>query len=260
VRPARTRESLKFPPPAPDDAERGPGGVRWKMVRQGSGDNPGPVDTIVGDFSVWNADGTLVESTYTEPKARIFSAATLGEPFRPLLSNVKMGSLARFWLPRAALAGWRPDIWPDADLVIEYEPIQANRANIKTYAASANQADRFPKPDGAGPPATALHTTPSQVPYIMLGKGTTDRKPTSAARLDLNLDAWAMEGLVAKRIMQLPTATTLARAPQKLGEVLRQMSEGDTARVWLSAKDAKEIVPVAGDRELIVDVTLSKIE
>ena len=86
------------------------------------------------------------------------------------------------------------------------------------------------------------------------------KKPTNQSRLDLNLDGWAFEGLVPKRVMQLPSTTTLERAPKKLAEVLRQMSEGGTARVWLSAKDAKEIAPVAGDRELIVDVTLSKIE
>jgi hypothetical protein len=259
-RPKRTAEELKMPsqtPPA--DAQAGPGGVRWQLVRQGSGETPGPVDTLAGDFSVWNASGTLVESTYLEPKMRLYSVATLGEPFRPLLTNVKAGSLVRFWVPRAALQGWRPDIWPDADLIIEYEPKRVFPSTIVSVGGGAKEvAARFPNPDGAGPPQGALRTA-SQVPYVMLQQGN-GKKPTNQSRLDLNLDGWALEGLVPKRVMQIPSATTLDRAPKKLGEVLRQMSEGGTARVWLSPKDAKEIAPVAGDRELIVDVTLSKIE
>jgi hypothetical protein len=245
----------------PTDAQAGPGGVRWQLVRQGSGETPGPVDTLAGDFSVWNASGSLVESTYTEPKMRLFSVATLGEPFRPLLTNVKSGSLVRFWVPRAALQGWRPDVWPDADLIIEYEPIKVFHTSVTTVGGSGaakKDVARFPNPDAAGPPAGALRTV-SQVPFVMLEQGN-GHKPANNARVDLNLDGWAFEGLVPKRVMQLPSTTTLERAPKKLAEVLRQMSEGGTARVWLSAKDAKEIAPVAGDRELIVDVTLSKIE
>jgi FKBP-type peptidyl-prolyl cis-trans isomerase len=262
---------LKFPSATPpESAAQGPGGVRFQIVRQGTGENPGQTDTIIGDFSVWNADGTLAESTWLEPKARLFSAATLGEPFRPMLATVKMGSLARFWIPRAALAGWRPEIWPDADLVVEYEPMKAFHTKITTLGGGATaaaggamtapvrQVSRFPNPDAAGPPAGALRT-PSQVPFLMLEPGN-GPKPAKNARLDLNLTGWALEGLIPKQVMQLPSATTLDRAPKKLAEVLRLMSEGGTARVWLSAKDAKDIAPVAGDRELIVDVTLSKIE
>jgi hypothetical protein len=253
------RDSIKPPPlTAPPEAASGPGGVRYQVLKAGTGDTPGPVDTIVVNFNMWTGDGKLALSSYTEPEAAPFSVSAISPQFRSLLSAIHQGSTVRYWIPRAALAGWKPENWPDADLIIEFEMLSVSHATQRDGAGNAIEAlPSQPPPDAAGPPSAATATA-SGLHYIYLIRGTSTKHPTSDAHLNLVLDAYAIDGLTVQALAHgMKTATTLARAPGNLSEVLAHLVTGDQVRVWLPMGVGRQVIPSAGSHDVVLDMWLT---
>jgi len=257
-RAAVARDSLKAPPLVPPtDAIIGAGGVHFQILRSGSGDSPGPVDTIVVDFSMWTGDGQLAFSSYPEAQPAGFSVSTLAPSLRVLLTQLKVGSHVLLWVPRAALAGWKPPAWPEADLVFELELLDISHVSVRD--ANGNAVEPVPAltPDAAGPPDSAERTR-SGLRYVYLTHALVQKPPTSADRLALVASAYVIEGIEVKLLRSgFKTATTLPRAPGRLGELLSQLSSGDRVRVWLPKGEGKAIIAEAGPREMILDLNVS---
>lgn len=252
------RDTLKAPPLVPPaSATQGVGGVHWQILRSGLGDSPGPVDTIVVDFSMWTADGQLAFSSYPEAEPVAFSVSTLAPSLRGLLMQLKVGSHAQFWVPRAALAGWKPPPWPDADLVFDLELLRVSHVSVRDPNGNAVEPVPSLAPDAAGPPDSAERTR-NGLRYVYLAHATINKPATNQDRLSLVASAYVVEGIEVKLLRSgFKTATTLARAPGRLGELLSQLSSGDRVRVWLPAGEGKAIISEAGSREMILDLNVS---
>lgn len=255
------KESLVAPPlTAPPDATTGPLGVRLQLLKQGSGKSPGPTDTIILDYSMWTGDGKLVQSSYAESRSAPFSVASISPALRAMLTSLKVGSKARYWIPRAALEGWRPKEWPDSDLIIELELVDVNHTVFRDLAGNIIEPALHAPPDAAGPPANAS-TTRGGLRYVLLQKGPGTRSSSAGERLSLQLDGYAIDGLVPRQVAKgVSSATTLERAPGNLAEVLSQMKSGDTARVWFPAKLGAQVIPEVGSSELVLDLKLTLAE
>ena len=253
------REAL-VPPPlsAPADAVVGPGGVRFQELRAGTGESPGPLDTLVLDYTIWKADGSWVASSYPEPEAAAFSVSSLPPELRNLLTRLKCGGKARYWLPRAALAGWKPREWPDADLVFELEPLRVTHVVVRDATGVLIDPLPYQAPDGAGAPPSALKTA-SGLAYTYLAHATNPGPhPEAADHLDVVATVYVVDGLAVKLLEKgIKTATTLARAPAKLSEVLSQLSSGDQVRIWMPKGLGQQVVADAGSRDTIVDLAVT---
>lgn len=252
------RESL-VPPPlsAPADAVGGPGNVKMQVLRAGTGDSPGQVDTVVLDFSMWTQAGTLAMSSYLQAEPASFSLSSLPVELRGMLTQLKVGSKARYWLPRASLATWKPSDWPDGDLIFELELLGVSHITVTNTHGDAINPMPSQAPDAAGPPKDA-ETTPSGLHYIYLARGENGRHPAPKDRLELILTAYAIDGIVPRTIESgVKTATTLERAPVPLRELLARLSSGDRVRVWLPKGLGQLIVSGAGKGETIFDLALS---
>ncbi len=258
ARAAVARDTLQPPPlSAPADAQVGPGGVRYQLLRAGTGDTPNAVDSIVVDFSMWTADGQLAFSSYPEAEPAVFSVSTLAPNLRSLLTQLKVGSQVRFWVPRNALAGWKPQEWPDSDLVFELELSRVAHLVVRDSSGNAIVPVPGKAPDAAGPPKDA-ETTPSGLRYVYLAHAERQALPTAQDHLDMLATAYVIDGIEVKLVNEgIKTATTLERAPGKLAEVLKRLSSGDRVRVWLEKGQGKAIIPEAGDRETILDLGVS---
>ncbi len=242
---------------APAGAVAGPGGVRMQLLAAGSGELPGPTDTIIADYSMWTGDGKLAQSSYLEDRAAPFSVATLSPPLRSLLTTLKVGSKVRYWIPRAALEGWRPKEWPDSDLIIEVDLKNVTHVTFSDSNGKAVEPPTYAAPDASGPPSTATLTR-AGLRFTLLVQNASGRHPNPGERLALDIEGYVIEGLVVTRIAHgLGTATTIERAPANLGEVLSQMKDGETARVWFPPKVGAQVIPDAGQRELVTDVKLT---
>jgi len=253
------REAL-VPPPlsAPAEAVLGPGGVRFQELRPGTGESPGQLDTLVLDYTIWKTDGSWVASSYPEPEAAAFSVSSLPPELRNLLTRLKCGGKARYWLPRAALAGWKPREWPDADLVFELEPLRVTHVVVRDATGVLIDPLPYQAPDGAGAPPSALKTA-SGLAYTYLAHATNPGPhPEAADHLDVVATVYVVDGLAVKLLEKgIKTATTLARAPAKLSEVLSQLSSGDQVRIWMPKGLGQQVVADAGSRDTIVDLAVT---
>ena len=252
------RSSLQPPPlVAPADAEAGPGGVRSQLLRVGDGDSPDSVDTIVVDFSMWTPDGQLAFSSYPDAQPVGFSVSTLAPSLRSLLTRLKVGSQVRFWVPRTALAGWKPPQWPDSDLVFELELLSVSHVMVKDSSGNGIVPVPGRAPDAAGPPKEA-EVTASGLRYVYLAHAQSQTLPTAEDHLDVVATAYVIDGIEVKVVNSgIKTGTTLARAPGKLAEVLKHLSSGDQVRIWLPRGQGKAIIPEVGERETILDLAVS---
>jgi hypothetical protein len=250
--------TLKPPPLTPPaDAKAGEGGVHFQLLDPGTGDPSGPVDTLIVDFSMWTGDGKLAHSSYADPQSTTFSIARVSPQLRGMLAPLKKGARARYWLPRASLAGWKPDDWPDADLVIEVQVQSVTRATYRDPTGAVVEPVPFQPPDAAGPPGNALKT-PSGLRFVYLAHGADQLHPKPATRLDLRIDAYAIDGLTVEPLESgLKSATTLERAPGNLGEVLTQLVNGDRVRVWLPMGVGRQVIPKAGSRDAVLDISVA---
>jgi hypothetical protein len=215
------------------------------------------MDTITIDYSMWTGDGKLALSSLINPRATDFNVASLAPELRTMLGALKKGAKVRYWLPRASLVGWRPEDWPDTDLVIELELLEVYHGTIKDNHGNLLDIVPTQEPDTAGPPATAV-VTPSGLHYVFLTHGGGKRHPTKADRLDLTLNAYAVDGLTLQSLETgLKSATTLERAPGNLHEVLSQLVDGDTVRIWLPMGVGRAVIPRAGSHDVILDLSLA---
>jgi hypothetical protein len=269
----RQASDVVMPPAtAPDDADHGPGGVRWKVLRTGGGGGIGEHDTVRADFSVWTQTGTLAFTSYKDSGPAGFSAMSVPHSFFALLSRFSPGSKVWFWLPAPFVHAVAQEHvrfpYPDTALILEYEPVAidhlASSAPASSSAAAApapTPASQFPEPDAGGPPKGALATSHG-LRYVFLAQGGGPAKPVPDQRLDLRLTLWPVTGLVVGPpvLSNQLSATTLARAPAGLGSILQSMTEGSVVRVWLPPGKARAVAPIAADGEAVLDLGLEKIE
>jgi FKBP-type peptidyl-prolyl cis-trans isomerase len=271
--PRKTLAQIKAPPLLPpEDALASVDGVKWKLLSAGSGDTLGATDSVQAELSVWTADGKRVFSTYERNGPMAFSAGLVQRGIYEELRKIKPGGKAWFWFSsefvkadRQRRGGRSP--FPEADLIMEYEPLSVSHREQTVVeipmgaSAPVPVNSPFPKPDAAGPPKTGFKTA-SGLSYIELRPGVGTRTPEPDSKLRLRLTVWPVTGLVvgSPAMKDHSTATTLAKAPAGLGQVLRKMKEGAAARVWLPAGIANQIVPIDKGQEAILDLTLEKIE
>lgn len=250
--------TLKAPPlTPPPDAKAGAAGVHFQLLEPGTGDTAGPVDALVLDFSIWTSDGKLARSSYTDPKSMLFSISRVSPQLRGMLAPLKKGARARYWLPKASLVGWKPEDWPDADLIIEVQVHDLTHVTYTDATGAAMDPLPFQPPDAAGPPADAL-STPDGLHYVYLEHGTEKEHPKPGEHLKLTIGAYAIDGLTVVLLESaLKTATTLERAPGNLSEVLKQLTNGDRVRVWLPMGVGRQVIPKAGSRDVVLDMLVT---
>lgn len=252
------REALKPPPlTAPQEAASGPGDVRFQVLKVGTGDSPGPLDTVVLDVSVWSPDGQLAFSSYPSVEPAAFSVASLAPSLRGLLTQLKVGSRALLWAPPSAMLGWKPDDWPDSSLIFDLELLAVTHVTMRDTSGNLIAPEPSTLPDAAGPPKSA-ETTPAGLSYVYLARGLSHGRAKPEDRVALAGTGYVIEGIEVKQLQSpIKTATTLARAPGHLAEVLSHLSSGDRVRIWLSKAETKAVLPAAGSRAAILDVSVS---
>lgn len=250
--------TIKAPPlTPPPEATAGAAGVHFQLLEPGTGDTAGPVDALVLDFSLWTSDGKLVHSSLADPKSMLFSISRVSPQLRGMLAPLRKGAHARYWLPKASLVGWKPDEWPDADLIIEVQVLGLTHMTYTDSTGAAVNPLPFRPPDAAGPPGEAL-STPNGLHYLYLEHGAGQGHPKPGAPLKLTIDAYAIDGLTVVPLESgLKTATTVERAPGNLSEVLTQLANGDRVRVWLPMGVGRQVIPKAGSSEVVLDMLVS---
>jgi hypothetical protein len=140
-------------------------------------------------------------------------------------------------------------------VIVEVEMLQVQR-----IGGSPGLPKNVRPPDAAGPSSDA-RTSSTGLKYLRLIGGDGANSPTRRDRIRTLLDAWTIEGVVVEQVLtRHEVVTTAERAPAGLGAVATAMIEGERVRVWVPARLSHQILADAKGKELVVDMTLAKIE
>ena len=106
----------------PDDVERSPTGLAWRVLRPGLGDaHPRPGDTIEVLYAIWTADGELFDSSYAHASpGRFVLNETMPAGFNEALFAMVTGEHRLIWIPEDLAYEGRSDR-PAGMLVFEIE-------------------------------------------------------------------------------------------------------------------------------------------
>jgi FKBP-type peptidyl-prolyl cis-trans isomerase len=263
---AKILATLTAPPLAPpSDAVEIVPGARVRRLVQGDGASPSPDDEIGVDVTIWTPDGGRFASSYQREQSDTWLMSTLPKPLQEEAARVKVGGEDELWLSAPNLASWKPLAWPDGDLILRVRLLSATKATppkmLQHGAPDPLLGYRFPAPDAAGPPKDAK-TSGTGVRYVVLKPGSGTKRPSKDDRVHSTATAWPVQGLVLGKpvLMESPSVVTLPRAPTALRDVLAGMVEGETRRIWLPAEKARGAVPMDRPTEIVLDLTLTKLE
>ena len=234
----------------PADALSAPHGVHWQLVQNGQEPPLSDEDSLTADMVVWQPDGTEAVSTFKRDVASSIKLTSVSEEFRSLLKRLKAPAVANYWIPKAAHQGWRPESWPDSDVILQVHVYSAVRS-------TEPQGIRSTKPAASGPPADAT-VAANGLHFKTLERG--GERPLESSRpLMLVWTGWVIEGLSVRRVNQTErTETTLEKVPGALAPVVKDMKVGETRRVWVPKAKAASVSPLAKDKELVVDVLVQQ--
>jgi hypothetical protein len=265
---ARLRKDIlaTLRPPAaapPLDARTAPGGVRWLLLAPGAGAPPGPERSVNAEVTTWTRNGKLAYTTYADGGGLTFDLRALPAGLRKELAQLPPGAKARFWMPASSLVGWKPELWPNEDLIIEYEVLEVRQGStVQVTAApgilSGGSSSGYPAPEPGKPPAGATEQ-PGGIAQLELrgGQGSTAR---AGSTLRLKLDAWTQSGLIVSRLIaRHELSMQLDSAPDVLKPILAQLKPGGVRRVWLPAALAATVLPATEGKPAVLDIELVEI-
>jgi peptidylprolyl isomerase len=123
-----TRRSPTIAPPdvaaAPDDATRTLSGLRYKVIKPGTGmRRPGPRDSVLVHYTGWTTDGKMFDSTVARGMAVTLRLDNVIRGWTEGLQLMVEGERTRFWIPENLAYKGEPGA-PRGMLVFEIDLIE----------------------------------------------------------------------------------------------------------------------------------------
>ncbi len=214
----------KLPAPAdvaapPADAVKTASGLATKVIKPGSGhDHPAPTDLVTVNYTGWQTDGTMFDSSVTRGKPATFSVGGVIAGFGEGLQQMVVGETRRLWIPESIAYKGRADR-PKGMLVFDVELIGLpNR----------------PPSDVKAPPSDAKHT-PSGLAYKALSEGVGGRHPKPSNAVTVNYTGWTTDGKMFDSSILHGQSATFQVDGVIAGwtEGLQLMVEGQKMRFWI---------------------------
>jgi FKBP-type peptidyl-prolyl cis-trans isomerase len=233
---------------APADAEATERGVKCKQLSPGTGDVPGPNDTVKIHFTAWTAAGETVDTTSGRkaPKLVRMSKPPI-EGWADAIGMMAPGEKRRCWIPQEFAYKGRPGA-PEGTITYEIELVEIMRAPETP-------------PDVAAPPGGATKTK-SGLAYSVLTKGTGDKKPRSWDRVRLHYSGWTTDGKMFDSSLTRgrPSSFTLDKVPAGWAEGLQLMTTGAKWRLWIPEELAYKGQPGKPQGLLVFEIELLEID
>ena len=228
-------------------------GIVSAIVKPGTGrDKPRPWDTVTFNYSAWDKDGRMFDSTEMRKRPATVPVYRQSPAMESMLTSMLPGSRVRFWVPSERMQAGKPVAgMPDGLLVYELELLTI---------AKGKQPPPTP-PDVAGPPTNALKTEKG-VAYRYLAKGKGGAKPTAKDTVKVNYSGWTTDGRLidSSQIKGEPAEFSLQGVMTGWAEGIPVMSVGDKVRFWIPEQLAYAAAPAKPQGMLVFDVELLAIK
>jgi FKBP-type peptidyl-prolyl cis-trans isomerase len=93
---------------APEDAERTPSGIAYKILKRGKGKRPAASSTVEVHYSGWTPDGKMFDSSVARGKPTEFPLGNVIKGWTEGVQLMAVGDKARFWIPGKLAYGDKP--------------------------------------------------------------------------------------------------------------------------------------------------------
>lgn len=130
---AKILKPLPVPPftkPAPEKTKETASGLKYEVVREGTGESPLVGDTVTIHFAGWLEDGTLFDNTFEKGEPATFRLERLLPGWKEGFQLMKEGAVYRLILPPRLGYGNRgkpPEVPPKATLIFHMELIKVGK-------------------------------------------------------------------------------------------------------------------------------------
>lgn len=214
---------------------------------------PLPFDKVVVDYTGWQADGKMFDSSITRGERASFGVSQVIKGWTQGLQLMAVGEKRRFWIPAALAYGENPGMGrPGGPLVFDVELFDIERGPVPPPAPL----------DVASPPAEAS-TTASGLAWRQLAPGKpafAGKFPTPDSIVKIEYSGWKANGelIMSTQVSGKPASFTVKDIVIKgLAEGLQLMTLGESRRFWIPAALAYGVNPKGLPGGMLVfDVTL----
>ncbi len=241
---------------APADAETTASGLVSKVIQKGTGDkNPAGNDLVTMHFSVWSADGNLLESSKLQGDPITAAPEKLQIPgWKEGVMLMVEGESRRLWIPEKLAFGENPPQGAPKGIICMELEVTAIKAMPKPPEVPS---------DVAAAPADAEKTA-SGLASKVLTKGTGTKKPKATDTVEVHYSGWTLDGKMfdSSVVRGETTSFPLNGVIKGWTEGLQLMVEGEKRRFWIPADLAYGETPGGGrpGGMLCFDVELVKIK
>ena len=239
----------------PDTAETLKSGEKYIVLRPGTGkDKPSIVDTVTFNFTAWDTDGRMFDTTETRKRPGSVQPFKQSIAMEDILTSMTAGERARFWVDTEKMqtAGRPLPGAPKGLLCYEVEVLQITKSQHEVPAAPSDVA----KPP-AGTPKTAKGTF-----YKVLKQGPPGSHPTPAQSVKVNYTGWTTDGRMFDSSLMRgePSEFSLSGVVAGWTDGIPLMSIGDKYRFWIPEELAYKGSPGKPQGMLVFDIELLEIK
>jgi FKBP-type peptidyl-prolyl cis-trans isomerase len=235
---------IKEAPKPPEGTEKTAGGVAYKILKEGTGEKPGPTQVITFHFTGKTMEGETVQDSKSQPAPPSVPLDKLPPELGELFADMKTGEQRQCWLPEARV--------PGGFIVAELELISFKEAP---------PAPAVPG-DVAAVPADA-EKTESGLAHKLITAGKGEEKPKDTDTVKVHYSGWTMDGKMFDSSVTRgePTQFPLNGVIKGWTEGLQLMVAGEKRRFWIPADLAYGENPGGGrpGGMLVFDVELLEI-
>ena len=221
---------------APADAVATESGLKFKILKEGEGDEtPNDDSMVMAHFTGWKADGEFLNTSKEQPQPSQFALANLTiKGWSEAFKLMKKGETRRVWIP-ADLAfgkeGEAPAGAPTGDLIFDLEMVDFRA--IPKPPPPPRAADA---PDNVAEAPADAAKTESGIPFVVQKAGEGDTTPKDGDLVKFNFSGWDANGaaLASSKSMGRPMSRKLDALPiAGWVDLLKEMKKGETRRAWI---------------------------
>ena len=237
----------------PADAKTLKSGAKYVVVKPGGKEKARSFDTVTFDYSAWDQDGRMFDSTEMRKRPAIVPPFRQSPAMEQMLTTIAKGERVRFWVTREMMAvGGKAAGVPEGQLCYEIELREIEKAPAVPPP---------PPADVKAPPATA-QKTPKGVAYKVLKQGKGGPKPGPTDTVRVHFTGWTTDGRMFDSSIVKGEPSTMALNGVIAGwtEALPVMSVGDRMRFWIPEELAYKGAPGKPQGMLVFDVELLEIK
>lgn len=120
----------KFVMPADAALKTTPSGLKYEVIKEGTGKKPGPTDTVTVHYAGWLTDGTPFDSSYSRGDTTSFPLNRVIKGWTEGVQLMGEGAVYKFVIPGELAYGSRgspPKIGPNATLVFQIELVKVGQ-------------------------------------------------------------------------------------------------------------------------------------